>query len=296
MNAVQGAPHEHEVNPMAMARRMSRRVYRAEQLPDPGFVKFLFGSPIMALLFLPLRVYLGWQWLAAGIEKVNNPAWTRTGTALKGFWTAQTKLDAGAKGAPIHYGWYHDFLQYMLNNEWYTWFAKLIAFGETILGIALIVGAFVGIVAFFGAFMNFNFMLAGSASVNPMLFVIAIVLVLGWKVAGYIGADYYLLPAVGTPWKPGRAAEFARSRQPARKRFATLGMTAGFIAAFAATGVIAVVALNQWNEAHPILGYLVALVAVVMAWAGGEAILTAAHESGTGAQGDHPAIKGTQAV
>ena len=84
---------------MALAQRVSRRVYRTEQFPDPGFIKLLFGSPIMALLFLPLRLYIGWQWLSAGIEKINSPAWTQSGTALQGFWASATKAPAGAKGA-----------------------------------------------------------------------------------------------------------------------------------------------------------------------------------------------------
>lgn len=222
---------------MALAHRINRRVYRTEPLPDPGFVKTIFGSPKLAALFLLLRLYIGWQWLTAGIEKVNSPAWTPSGTALKGFWLSATKVDAGAKGAAIHYGWYHDFLTYMLNDQWYTWFARLIAFGETAIGIALIVGAFVGVAAFFGAFMNFNFMLAGSASINPVLFGLAILLVLGWKVAGYLGADYYLLPAVGTPWKPGHVLDFARERgaQSMNALQTALG-TLGWVAAFAAAG------------------------------------------------------------
>ena len=48
---------------------------------------------------------------------------------------------------------------------------------------------------------------AGSASTNPMLFTIAIGLILAWKVAGYIGVDYYLLPALGTPWRGKTATE-----------------------------------------------------------------------------------------
>jgi thiosulfate dehydrogenase [quinone] large subunit len=64
----------------------------------------------------------------------------------------------------------------MLNNEWYTWFAKLIAYGEVLIGIALIVGAFVGIAAFFGAFLNWNFVMAGAASTNAVLFTLAILL------------------------------------------------------------------------------------------------------------------------
>ncbi|MEE9215871.1 MAG: hypothetical protein V3U32_00405 [Anaerolineales bacterium] len=80
--------------------------------------------------------------------------------------------------------------------------------------MALVLGAFTGIAAFFGALMNWNFMMAGSASTNPLLFVIAIGLILASKVAGYYGLDYFLLRWLGTPWKiheqspPG--AELAR--------------------------------------------------------------------------------------
>ncbi|MSQ41993.1 MAG: hypothetical protein EXR65_03030 [Dehalococcoidia bacterium] len=103
---------------------------------------------------------------------------------------------------PISYGWYRDFIQFMLDREWYTWFAPLVAFGEVAVGLALIVGAFVAVAALFGAFMNFNFMLAGTASTNPVLFLLAVALILAWKVGGYIGLDRWLLPVLGTPWLP----------------------------------------------------------------------------------------------
>jgi thiosulfate dehydrogenase [quinone] large subunit len=35
------------------------------------------------------------------------------------------------------------------------------------------------------------------------MFTLAVGLMLAWKVAGYYGLDRYLLPALGTPWKPG---------------------------------------------------------------------------------------------
>jgi len=65
----------------------------------------------------------------------------------------------------------------------------------------LLVGALVGVAAFFGALMNMSFLLAGSASTNPVLFTMAIGLMLAWKVAGYYGLDRYLLPMLGTPWR-----------------------------------------------------------------------------------------------
>ena len=70
--------------------------------------------------------------------------------------------------------------------------------------LGLIVGALVGIAAFFGTLMNFNFQLAGSASTNPVLFGLSVFLVLAWKVAGWWGLDRYLLPLLGTPWSAGR--------------------------------------------------------------------------------------------
>ena len=42
--------------------------------------------------------------------------------------------------------------------------------------------------------MNMSFLLAGSASTNPVLFTLAIGLILAWRVAGYYGLDRYLLP------------------------------------------------------------------------------------------------------
>jgi thiosulfate dehydrogenase [quinone] large subunit len=98
------------------------------------------------------------------------------------------------------FDWYRNFIQGLLDSGSYTWFAKLIAFGEVVIGIALIVGTFVGIAAFFDAFMNYNFIMAGSASPSGAMLVATIFLVLAWKVAGYYGLDYYLLPRLGTPW------------------------------------------------------------------------------------------------
>ena len=115
---------------------------------------------------------------------------------------------------PIAFDWYRQFLQTMLDAQSYTWFAKFIAVGETLIGIALIVGAFVGVAAFFGAFLNWNFMMAGSASTNPLMIVITILLILAWKNAGWLGLDRWLLPLLGTPWRPGRAfAEPVRRKE-----------------------------------------------------------------------------------
>jgi thiosulfate dehydrogenase (quinone) large subunit len=176
--------------------------YDTTQISDPPIAKFLFGSTSMALVWLALRVYLGYQWLTSGWGKFNNPAWMTSGDALKNYWTNAVRIPEQGR-PPITFDWYRDFLTYLLSVEAHVWFAKLVVFGEVLVGIALIVGLFTGIAAFFGGFMNWNFMMAGTASTNPLLFTIAIGLMLAWKVAGYYGLDRFVLPALGTPWQWG---------------------------------------------------------------------------------------------
>ena len=101
------------------------------------------------------------------------------------------------------YDWYRSFLTWLLEGEHYRWMGPLIAWGEFLVGLGLILGALTGFAAFFGALMNFNFMLAGTASTNPVLFLLSILLIMAWKVAGWWGVDRWLLPALGTPWQAG---------------------------------------------------------------------------------------------
>ncbi len=181
------------------------------QFPDPPFVQALFSSTKFAWLFLIIRLFLGYSWLTSGWGKFNNPAWMESGAAILGFWKNAVVIPETGR-PPITYDWYRSFIQFLIDTESHTWFAKLVVYGEILVGIGLIVGGLVGFSAFFGALMNFNFMLAGTASTNPVMFTLAIILMLGWKVAGYYGLDYYLLPLLGTPWgrnKPARPASAA---------------------------------------------------------------------------------------
>lgn len=169
------------------------------QVEDPVRWRLLMGNIYLAIFWLPLRFFVGRDWLAAGSHKITNPAWMDGGAALQGFWTRAAAIPE--EGSPaISLDWYRQFLQYMLDNGWYSWFGKLIAIGEVLVGLGLIAGALVGIAAFFGTLMNFSFLLAGATSSNPVLFGLGVFLVLAWKVAGYWGLDRWLLTALGTPW------------------------------------------------------------------------------------------------
>jgi thiosulfate dehydrogenase (quinone) large subunit len=183
-------------------------------LPDPPFAHKLFSTTAFAWLWAIVRIYVGYQWIEAGWHKLTGGGWIDGGAALKGFWTKIVAIPAAPAKPAITYDWYRAFIQFMLDNGWYTWFASLVAFGEFLVGAALIVGAFVGIAAFFGALMNWNFIMAGSASSNPVLLMLGIFLILAWKVAGWYGLDRYLLPLVGTPWTWKRQATPPSEPQP----------------------------------------------------------------------------------
>lgn len=171
------------------------------EVEGPSFARFLFSNTRAGLFWLPIRLFLGLSWLEAGIGKVTGGGWLDGGSALAAYWERAVQIPDAPAHPPITYDWYRDFINLLLGGHHETWFAWVIPFGEIAVGLGLIVGALTGIAAFFGALMNMSFLLAGSASANPVLFTAAIGLMLAWRVAGYYGLDRYLLPMLGTPWR-----------------------------------------------------------------------------------------------
>jgi thiosulfate dehydrogenase (quinone) large subunit len=172
------------------------------EIEGPGFARFLLTNSRAGLFWLPVRIFLGFSWLTSGWGKITNPAWTDGGTALRGYWEGAVAIPEEGRPA-IAFDWYRDFLELLLAGGHEGWFSWVVILGELAVGIGLLVGALTGIAAFFGALMNMSFLLAGSASTNPVLFTLAIGLILAWRVAGWYGLDRWLLPRLGTPWRPG---------------------------------------------------------------------------------------------
>jgi len=198
---------------------MSKFYLRHRMVEDPGFARKLFNDTRFSFIWVPVRLFLAMMWLAGGLHKlfeykavkgdlfgfqgiewgVMNKSWMLSSTAIKGYWDNAVKLTDG-KGS-ITFDWYRSFLQFLIDTKSYEWFSKVIVFGEIAVGLGLLVGALVGIAAFFGASMNMAFLLAGTTSSNPVLLILSIIIVLAWKTAGYWGLDRFLLPMLGTPWK-----------------------------------------------------------------------------------------------
>jgi len=171
---------------------------------DPPFAQALFGDLRLSWIWLIVRLYVGYEWLLAGYDKIINPAWVgaKAGTALSGFLKNAVSLTSGAH--PAVQAWYAFFLKAAMLPAAGFW-SYVVAFGETLVGLGLILGVFTGIAAFFGFFMNMNYMLAGSISTNPILLFLSIFLILAWKTAGWLGLDRWVLIDLGTPWSPGLA-------------------------------------------------------------------------------------------
>jgi thiosulfate dehydrogenase (quinone) large subunit len=167
-------------------------------LRDPPFVSLLFSHAAASWLWLGVRLWLGYQWLSVASHKLSDPAWTDgSGAAIRNYWIAA--LGTSPTGTPVvTYDWYRAFLQMLVDNHAETWFSRVIVDGEFAVGVALILGGGVAVVAGVGLAMNFAYMLAGSASINPVLALLEIGLILAWKNAGYFGLDFFLLRRFGS--------------------------------------------------------------------------------------------------
>jgi thiosulfate dehydrogenase [quinone] large subunit len=202
------------------AARLNRvaQVYSPTDIPEPPLARRIFADTRTAWIWLIIRLYCGYVWLSAGMEKVfgfsitpgsfgpTGGSWIFTSTpgkAMSGFITGALKNAGGDH--PSVTGWYAWFLQNIVLPH-AVLFSWLIAWGELLVGLGLIVGALTGIAAFFGVFMNVNYLMSGTVSTNPELALLGMLLVLAWRVAGWYGLDRYLLPLLGTPWSSGALA------------------------------------------------------------------------------------------
>ncbi|MGD6831181.1 DoxX family membrane protein [Sutcliffiella halmapala] len=145
-------------------------------------MKWLRG-PQMAILWTVLRVWLGIQWLKAGLPKIGS-------FDAEGFLHGAIAKAEGAH--PAVQGWYAGFLENVaLPNV--ALFNILIPWGEVLVGIALILGLATVPALIAAAFMNLNFLLAGTVSTNPILYTAAILLLAAGTAAHFYGVDRFAI-------------------------------------------------------------------------------------------------------
>ncbi len=109
------------------------------------FADWLYRSKAASVIWLVARLWLGYEWLNAGYQKLwgseNAVFWNSGGAAVKGYATAGVAGSTVGKGAGATYGWWAGFLHnFVVPNA--SWIAKLISVSEFAIGVLLIVGLF----------------------------------------------------------------------------------------------------------------------------------------------------------
>lgn len=155
--------------------------------------------PVKAILALLIRLYFGYEFLTAGIEKWSTGfnAKSVLGTLNRGLsQTAGALLKSGGPSAAAHPN----------VMDWWAWIvqnifvpnAGLLSFivksGEVLIGLGLIFGCLTLAAAFFALVMNMSFLLSGALSTNGEM-VLGWIFFFAWGAACYeIGVDRWLMP------------------------------------------------------------------------------------------------------
>lgn len=120
-----------------------------------------------------LRIYIGFVWFAYGTSKLE-PGWAAPNGEF---------FEAAKYGAGIIHGPMHTFIATVVLPNQHI-FALLVAYGETLVGISLILGLFTRVGALGGMFLSANYFFAqgkynvffGIESIELLLFVCCAVL------------------------------------------------------------------------------------------------------------------------
>jgi len=97
-----------------------------------------------------LRIYTGISWFIHGFGKITNPDWAAPDGSFVSFVQDMTKNTSGP---------YHDFVTSVVVPH-FTTFAPLVAWGETLTGVALTLGLLTRLGGAGGVFLALNYWLA----------------------------------------------------------------------------------------------------------------------------------------
>ena len=168
--------------------------------------------PIKAIIALLLRLYLGYDFLTAGIGKwqtgfdaASVSKFLKGGLALTHDGLLATKGAAAAAHPSVTDTWGWIISNILLPNSGI--FAFVVKSGEVLIGLGLILGCFTTLAAIFGMTMNFAFLLTGTVSTNPPM-VLGFLIIVTLGAASYeIGLDRFFMkklterfPRLGKGW------------------------------------------------------------------------------------------------
>jgi thiosulfate dehydrogenase [quinone] large subunit len=141
----------------------------------------LKSSKLAALAWTAMRVWLGVMWIQAGSAKLwgaEAAAFVHGGAGVAGF---------AAHGTPA-YSWWGSFLHgFVVPNAGAI--GVLVAVSELAIGIALVAGLFTRVAALGSLALLFTYVMSGTASVCAWYALFAIVVLVMWRTASWIGVD-----------------------------------------------------------------------------------------------------------
>lgn len=151
------------------------------------FINFLRTNKIAMWLLTILRIYVGYTWLTAGWHKIVG------GFDASGFLKGAIAKSTGEN--PAVQGWWASFLENVALPG-VNFFNIAVSFGEFLVGLGLILGAFTTFATLMAVLMNMSYLLSGTVSVNAQLLLMEFIILAAGANAGRIGLDYYILPYI----------------------------------------------------------------------------------------------------
>lgn len=149
--------------------------------------KTLRENSIVAGVLALIRIYLGYGFLMAGWGKVTG------GFDASGFLQNAVANPVTGPDGTVVYSWWVAFLEgFAIPNV--GLFNFLVAWGELLVGLGLILGCFTTAAAFFALVMNFSFLFSGAISSNPIDILMGVFLVTAGANAGKFGLDRWVMP------------------------------------------------------------------------------------------------------
>jgi thiosulfate dehydrogenase [quinone] large subunit len=154
------------------------------------FNKFLRENKIASYILTVIRLYVGYEFLMAGFEKISGGKFDASG-----FLAGAIHNPVLSPTKAVEYPTYVAFLKgFALPNA--HLFNVLIPYGEFLVGLGLILGCLTTAAAFFGLVMNFSYVLAGTVSSNPLDILLGVIILAAGFNAGRIGLDRWVIPFV----------------------------------------------------------------------------------------------------
>ena len=99
------------------------------EVEGPGFARFLFSNTRAGLLWLPVRLFVGFAWLEGVLHKLfpeskaMGAGWLDGGASLLSYWERAVAIPEPPGRAAITFEWYRDFLNFLIANDAQVWFA-----------------------------------------------------------------------------------------------------------------------------------------------------------------------------